>query len=176
MFGMNLRRCTPCQGYFPLAAFAWRRIDRGYRDTFCYRCRATYKRGHYRANRERYIRNARARQTRVNAERFEYLLDYLRANPCVDCEESDPMVLEFDHIGPKRFDISSGIRNRNWEDVLTEIAACEVVCANCHRRRTYRRAGAWRHRPPGDEASSESRASYGPTTASLPVIAGVAQW
>ena len=66
---------------------------------------------------------------------------YFRDHPCVDCGETDPIVLEFDHLRDKKFGISTGIRNRNWADVLDEIAKCEVVCANCHRRRTVRRGG-----------------------------------
>jgi hypothetical protein len=155
-----LRRCRPCGQLFPLAAFAWRKVDRGLRDTYCYGCRAAYKRQHYAANRDRYIRNARARQRRELDRRTRLLWAYLATRPCADCGESDPLVLEFDHVGEKRFGISSGIRNRNWEEVLEEMARCEVVCANCHRRRTYRREGSWRHRFDDGPTARERRADY----------------
>jgi hypothetical protein len=52
--------------------------------------------------------------------------------------------LEFDHLGTKRAEISTLVRRGVLLSVLQgEIAGCEVVCANCHRRRTARR-GAWR--------------------------------
>jgi hypothetical protein len=41
----------------------------------------------------------------------------------------------------KEFDISRGLRDRAWPTVMREIAKCDVVCANCHRRRTARRGG-----------------------------------
>jgi hypothetical protein len=65
-------------------------------------------------------------------------------HPCADCGETDPVVLEFDHLGDKRFTIGVAIRDRNWQSVLEEMAKCEVVCANCHRRRTATRRGSLR--------------------------------
>jgi hypothetical protein len=75
----------------------------------------------------------------VAAERAAYLIEFFRTRPCVDCGESDPLVLEFDHRSDKIFNISKGIRDHSWASVLDEIAKCDVVCANCHRRRTARR-------------------------------------
>jgi hypothetical protein len=102
---------------------------------------AEYNRAHYRANRDVYIRRARTRAETVREERLAFLIDYFRANPCVDCGEEDPMVLEFDHLRDKAFTISEGLRDRSWQTILDEIAKCEVVCANCHRRRTALRGG-----------------------------------
>ena len=62
----------------------------------------------------------------------------------MDCGQNDPVVLEFDHLRDKRFNVGSGLPYRNWESILAEIQKCEVVCANCHRRRTSRRIGAVR--------------------------------
>jgi hypothetical protein len=72
---------------------------------------------------------------------MRFLVDFLRERPCVDCGETDPIVLEFDHLADKEFSISAGLRGRRWADVIREIDKCEVVCANCHRRRTARRGG-----------------------------------
>lgn len=70
-----------------------------------------------------------------------YIVAFPREHPCVDCGEGDPIVLEFDHLRDKKFSISKGLQDRPWQDVLDEIAKCEVVCANCHRRRTAHRGG-----------------------------------
>lgn len=66
------------------------------------------------------------------------LYEYVQENPCTDCGETDPIVLQFDHIsGNKNQDISRMISNANsWMTILQEISLCEVVCANCHQRRT----------------------------------------
>lgn len=136
-----MRRCGRCHVEKPVGEFAWRRKARGQRDNYCRACRAAYKQEHYRANRDRYIAQAGARKKAVVAERAEDLVAYLRRHPCVDCGETDPIVLEFDHLREKKFGISAGLQGRNWQSVLDEIAKCEVVCANCHRRRTALRGG-----------------------------------
>ena len=69
------------------------------------------------------------------------LIGFLRAHPCLDCGETDPLVLEFDHKKDKCFEIARGVREKSWEQILSEIEKCEVVCANCHRRRTAKTWG-----------------------------------
>ena len=54
------------------------------------------------------------------------------------------MVLEFDHLSDKRTEVSMLVKGWSWNTVMLEIAKCEVVCANCHRRRTYARANSHR--------------------------------
>jgi hypothetical protein len=137
----GMRRCNRCGEAKPLEAFAWHRKSLGQRQHHCRECMCAYGREHYRANREKYIAaEARRKRARVE-ERMRYLVDYLRSHPCVDCGEADPLVLEFDHLGGKRFAISQGFSGRNWRSILGEIAKCDVVCANCHRRRTASRRG-----------------------------------
>jgi hypothetical protein len=70
-------------------------------------------------------------------------IDAARTVPCVDCGETfPPECMDFDHIperGPKLFNISCA-GSRRPENVLAEIAKCDVVCSNCHRTRTRSRA------------------------------------
>ena len=72
-------------------------------------------------------------------------MNYLSEHRCCDCGETDPVVLEFDHLTDKSFGIAGGLRYRNWASVLAEIEKCEVVCANCHRRRTAIRSRSSRY-------------------------------
>ena len=73
---------------------------------------------------------------------------YLLEHPCVDCGESDPIVLDFDHVrGVKKADVKrmTAGSHASLTQVMAEIAKCEVRCANCHRRATAARGGmhAW---------------------------------
>ena len=141
---MGFRRCIRCSQEKPQADFAWRDKAKGRRFAHCRACQAKYHRKHYEENRAKYIARAAERTQRIVDERWELMLEYLGDHPCVDCGESDVVVLEFDHLQDKEFNISGGLRNRSWTSVLSELQKCEVVCGNCHRRRTSRRAHQWR--------------------------------
>lgn len=62
---------------------------------------------------------------------------YLLEHPCVDCGNSDILVLEFDHVrGTKKDNLNILMRKSNLESVKEEIAKCDVRCVNCHRKKT----------------------------------------
>jgi hypothetical protein len=134
-------RCHRCGGTKPAEEFAWRRRHIGQRDSFCRPCGKAHGREHYLANRQRYLDQARENKQRLALERTACLVEYFLEHPCRDSGETDPMVLEFDHLRDKSFNIGAALPHRNWASVLAEIEKCEVVCANCHRRRTARERG-----------------------------------
>ena len=108
----------------------------------CKRCQNEYVRAHYQTHRSKYINKARARNAEQNRVNAEYLIEYLSGHPCVDCGESDIVVLEFDHQRDKVLNVSVLSREGySLERLKQEIAKCEVVCANCHRRRTAKQFG-----------------------------------
>jgi len=144
MFAVETKKCYRCHEVKPAEEFAWRRKHKGQRDSFCRPCRSAYGKEHYAANKQRYIDQARASKEALRRERTRYLLDFFKTHPCVDCGENDPIVLEFDHLGEKAFTIGAKLVQFAWQTVLDEIEKCEVVCANCHRRRTAQRRGAVR--------------------------------
>lgn len=90
-----------------------------------------------------YARNREAEIARVTKRQQATLawLRELRTVPCVDCgERFPPYVMEFDHRDPetKLFALtSSRAMLKPREELLAEIAKCDIVCANCHRARTY---------------------------------------
>ena len=95
----------------------------------------------YRA-RNRAAINERAKQ--ALRRRGAFLRDYKAERGCADCGEKDPVVLELDHLDPStknRVGKKYGRSSVNWrslsrEALEVELAKCDVVCANCHRRRS----------------------------------------
>jgi hypothetical protein len=145
---METKICTKCgPPAQPIENFAIRNRARGTRQAMCKNCQNEYVRKHYQMYRAKYIQKARLRnreQTRINGA---FLIEYLSCRPCVDCGETDIVVLEFDHLRDKVADVSALSREGySLEKVKREIDKCEVVCANCHRRRTAKRAGSYRLR------------------------------
>ena len=63
-------------------------------------------------------------------------------NPCTDCRQYYPAyVMTYDHLdASKKTDhVSRLVAFGKREDVLKEIAKCELVCFNCHAVRTHKR-------------------------------------
>jgi hypothetical protein len=85
-----------------------------------------YREYHRKAKRRRY----KQKRTFINGKKDV---------PCSDCGvKYPPYVMQFDHVkGRKLFNIGAGIIAVAWKKVLTELKKCEVVCANCHAKRTY---------------------------------------
>ena len=93
-------------------------------------------------NREKLYEAQRKHRIKVRG----HLLEYLSSKKCIDCGESDPIVLDFDHIEPKnKFKPVSRMLSGHWswESLTKEIAKCEIRCANCHRRKTYIEQGGF---------------------------------
>jgi transposase-like protein len=133
----ELRRCSRCVHFLPLELF--NRLGDGHQ-WYCRSCFAAYFRARGQLHRDQSRTAKRARQRKLRA----HVLAFLRDHPCVDCGERDPVVLEFDHVGEKVAEVSALISATATVAIIdAEIARCEVVCANCHRRRTARR-GRWR--------------------------------
>ena len=131
------RRCGKCRLELPLANFN-RHPTKGHQAW----CR-DYFRVYLRNRGQLHLDQTRRAEHRRKNEAKAFLLKYLAAHPCVDCGEPDPVVLEFDHVGAKRGNVGELVgQGLSLRRLRVEIKRCEVVCVNCHRRRTANR-GRW---------------------------------
>lgn len=136
------RICARCGAEKPLSEFTFKDRARGIRHSWCRACFAEYKRDWYLRHREGHIEHVRVNRTRSTAANQIRIWQHLAQHPCVDCGETDIVVLEFDHIRDKHSDVSHmATMGFCWETIEAEIAKCEIRCANCHRRKTARERG-----------------------------------
>lgn len=140
-----MKTCTTCNIKKELTEFNFVHKKDNRRRSVCRDCQKKVNKAHYVSNRQSYIeKNNNSKKLRIARNR-EYIWNYFKEHPCVDCGIADPIVLEFDHIENKRADISTLICDGSSLDrIKEEISKCEVRCANCHRTVTYIRANNWR--------------------------------
>ena len=88
---------------------------------------------------ERRRERKRINQGNYRQRAKDFVAAYLSEHPCVDCGETDPTVLTFDHVrGKKSNDIASMVGvGRSLESIMAEIEKTEVRCFNCHAIRTH---------------------------------------
>lgn len=116
---------------------------------YCKTCDAS-RRKQYRSlaiNKDRIAANAQ-RWRKANPERhnknwrdlrklkLSWLRGYKVAKGCRDCGEKHPACLEFHHRDPaqKAFNIASVAFRLAQPKLETEVAKCDVLCSNCHRK------------------------------------------
>ena len=92
--------------------------------------------------REKLYAAQKRHRVRVRAK----LLNFLSTKSCKDCGENDPIVLDFDHKkkSTKFKPVSKMMSGHySWESLEKEIKKCDIRCANCHRRKTYKEQNSW---------------------------------
>jgi phage FluMu protein Com len=139
---MQFKRCNKCNQDLPRSEFS--KHGNGLQSK-CKACNRLYQKAHYRANKADYIAKAAIWMDARLTENAIKVLAYFESHPCVDCGETDPLVLQFDHVrGKKMHEVSKMWKNGSrWELIAAEMAKCEVRCANCHWRR-HALARGWR--------------------------------
>jgi hypothetical protein len=154
-----MKTCPACRRELPLADFNFKNRARGRRQVYCRVCSRAYVRDHYHRNQRYYIDKALSQKGHYLERVHGRVLEYLREHPCVDCNERDVAVLDFDHLdrATKVDNVGDMITGRrSWRTILREIEKCAVRCSNCHRRRTAQQFHWYRLSPeqPGARSST----------------------
>lgn len=122
---------------------------KGFR-ALCKKCHSEYMKKYYESKPEKYEhhKNNLVKDNDLKyQEKTRALLMMRLSEGCIDCGETDAVVLEMDHrdIKTKKWNISKILKTKvSIEQFVAELDKCDVVCANCHRRRTARMFGSWR--------------------------------
>ena len=141
-----MKICPRCEQELQDTAFTQRIRSNGNINlqAYCKMCEKTYKREYYLRHHDKYKAKAKVRAFQYKQHIRDFLLEYFDRHPCVDCGETDPVVLEFDHRdATEKVDcVGTMISNKKPLGVIkAEIEKCDVRCANCHRRKTAKEFG-----------------------------------
>jgi len=134
---MNSKVCSTCSKNKLISEFSQR--TNGKSHGVCKSCHNNYNRQHYQRNKDLYITKAKKRTVKQRKIQRELLAE-IKSVPCKDCGVRYPSyVMQFDHKSNKHFNISDCIGQVGWNTMKAEIEKCDVVCANCHAKRTHQR-------------------------------------
>lgn len=128
---METKICSFCKQEKNIEEFNWR-ISGIKRQCHCKICQSAQTKQHYKNNPTPYKNRSKSKKLSYQKLIYSYLLEH----PCVDCGESDPIVLEFDHRNNKEHHVSR-MQYFSEENIMEEINKCDVRCANCHKRRHH---------------------------------------
>lgn len=140
------KQCYKCKKRKPLSSFNKNRYRRDGLQSICRSCSNARSRQYYKENTEEHKKVIQAQnKKRIDANRA-FVLEFLLSNPCLDCGETDPVVLEFDHLRDKVDTVKNLVSaGCSLARIQTEIEKCQVLCANCHRRKTAQEQGWYTH-------------------------------
>jgi hypothetical protein len=134
------RLCNKCGKFFPLTDEFWMRDSSkgsGFRSG-CKVCRSRELRLRRSKEDGYYVRDVVTKREKIRLVR-----QFKEAHPCMDCGlYFRHYVLDFDHRPgeEKLMGISLMLTNAfSWVEIQAEMDKCDLVCANCHRERTYGR-------------------------------------
>jgi len=95
-----MKICPRCKEKKELDAF-FKKSDR-LAGAYCKPCQLAYVREHYRRTKGAYNARRYALHDKYMKRNPRLVLEYLNTHPCVDCGESDQVVLDFDHVTGER--------------------------------------------------------------------------
>lgn len=139
-------------------------------DIFCFNCRTTkpiidfpfngfkikktcndcYKSLYGNAEEIRIKKNKKIKEkTLLNRNKCRtFIANLLSKNKCMDCGETNPLTLDFDHRDPKTKigSICELVASGREQILITEVEKCDIVCSNCHMKRTIKQFNHWKNR------------------------------
>jgi len=123
---IEFKYCAACFETLLASAFSKnkRRVDG--LDTYCRECS--------RAKRKLRPRRPGVQVDMLRIEHQRRMTAYKASLGCCRCGERDPIVLEFHHRDPNTKKATIGRLATRHDLLPEELAKCDLICANCHRK------------------------------------------
>ena len=133
----NMKTCNNCGEQKPKTEFNKKKDRADGLQQICRSCERKRNRAYYSKNKKRMKKQIHESKNKRILGNKQEVFEYLMEHPCVDCGETDPRVLDFDHLTDKERNISQMLSEGSGiSKIREEIDKCAVRCANCHRRKT----------------------------------------
>lgn len=144
---MTTKICTRCKTEKELHLFSARKLSKDGVASWCRACFQENWRERYYEKHAHYRNRHNTSRNKIREQNARKVFEYLSNNPCIICGESDPVVLEFDHRDKddKIGNVANLVRDATWTKIELEIQKCDVLCANCHRRKSAAQFNYLRH-------------------------------
>lgn len=140
-----MKTCPSCLLEKPISEFSKNNSYQDGHNVYCRKCQKEKSKEYYLNNKKKISERAINYYKKRRDETRSWLISYLKTHPCVDCGESDIVVLQFDHpIGQKNFSLGDSLGRISLKKFKKEAEKCEVVCANCHTKRTAKLQDWWK--------------------------------
>ena len=140
-----MKICSKCHQAKELSEFYVRNKGKRAGETYnhCKSCLKTRGKLYYTKNLDRQ-RMLSVNRNRIHRKTQREFVSALKSGPCIDCgKRFPPYVMDFDHRNEdnKHGNIGTLVSQSYYtiEKLMDEIKKCDLVCANCHRIRTYQR-------------------------------------
>lgn len=139
---METKICSKCNEELKIILFNFKNKKAGIRRAECKECFNQLTRKHYENNKEYY------RQIVINKreKNRDFIKSILINSSCIDCNNNDWRVLEFDHVMGTKIESVCKMSNQmaSIKKLEEEIKKCEIRCSNCHKIVTYQRQNSRR--------------------------------
>lgn len=132
-----MKKCSICKEEKLLLLFNKNKTRKDGLSNVCRYCSREKSKVYYKNNGRKHKEVVAKRNKEIRLDIMTKVYDFLSKNPCINCGEDDITVLEFDHLRDKVKCVSDMMKRRNsWTVIQAEIEKCQILCANCHRRKT----------------------------------------
>lgn len=133
-----MKNCNSCKQTLSLESFAKNRSKEDGFSSTCRSCASIQRKKWYNSHKDTHKVSSKKNKRKYT----DQLRAYKHNKPCTDCGVPYPYyVMEWDHLPgtTKEANLSRLLQTNSKKRFLEEIKKCELVCANCHKIRTYMR-------------------------------------
>lgn len=128
--------CYRCKEPILLKLFSKNKAAKDGLQRQCKKCHSELSKKYYNGNKAKHVALVKINSAKYAEVNQKWIVSFLKEHSCAGCGETDIIVLDFDHLKDKSRNISQMVNKFSLQSLQREVSKCQVLCANCHRRKT----------------------------------------